>query len=86
MPNNSYLFNSRFKQDAFKLSIGYKHNRWHNIIRYQLNNETNGLAAHSHGDPSGYTVDQFTSTDLDFNEDFNIKRPTQYVKNQLFHI
>ena len=84
LPNNSYLFNSRFKQDAFKLSIGYKHNRWHNIIRYQLNNETNGLAAHSHGDPSGYTVDQFTSTDLDLNEDFNIKRPTQYVKNQLF--
>ena len=51
LPNNNYLFNSRFKQDAFKLSVGYKYNRWHNIIRYQLNNETNGLAAHSHGDP-----------------------------------
>ena len=61
-------FNSRFKQNAFKLSVGYKYNRWNNIIRYQLNNETNGLAAHSHGDPLEYTVDQFTSTDLDFNE------------------
>lgn len=84
LPNNNYLFNSRFKQDAFKLSVGYKYNRWHNIIRYQLNNETNGLAAHSHGNPSGYTVDQFTSTDLDFNEDFKIERPTQFVENQLF--
>ena len=84
LPNNNYLFNSRFKQDAFKLSIGYKYNRWQNIIRYQLHNETNGLAAHSHGDPSGYTVDQFTSTDLDFNEDFKVERPTQFVENQLF--
>ena len=55
LPNNNYLFNSRFKQDAFKLSVGYKYKRWQNIIRYQLHNETNGLAAHSHGDPSGYT-------------------------------
>ena len=84
LPNNNYLFNSRFKQDAFKLSVGYKYKRWQNIIRYQLHNETNGLAAHSHGDPSGYTVDQFTSTDLDFNEDFKVERPTQFVENQLF--
>ena len=84
LPNNNYLFNSRFKQDAFKLSIGYKYNKWQNIIRYQLHNETNGLAAHSHGDPSGYTVDQFTSADLDFNEDFKVERPTQFVENQLF--
>ena len=84
LPNNNYLFNSRFKQDAFKLSVGYKYKRFNNIIRYQLNNETNGLAAHSHGDPLEYTLDQFTSTDLDFNEDFKIERPTQYVENQLF--
>ena len=57
--------------------------RWHNIIRYQLNNETNGLAAHSHGNPLGYTLDQFTSTDLDLNEDFKIERPTQYRKPTL---
>ena len=34
--------------------------------------------------PLGYTIDQFTSTDLDFNEDFKIERPTQYIENQLF--
>ena len=83
LPNNRYLFNSRYSQNAFKLSIAHKGKRMQNIFRYHLHNEIVGLAAHSHGDISQIDITDISSESLDF-EDFQIERPNQFVTNQLF--
>ena len=52
MPNKTYLFNSRFKQNALKLSMSYKHKNLHTVFRYHLHNELTGIPGHVYvGDP-----------------------------------
>ena len=84
LPNNQYLFNSRFKQNAIKFSIAHKKNNLQNVFRYQLHNESPGIPGHVHGDPSTVELTQLLSSYIDFNTDFKITRPNQFVTNQLF--
>ena len=83
LPDNTYLFNSRFKQNAIKFSLGYRYKNWQNIFRAQIHNEFPGIPGHVHGDPSKVNIAAITSSELDFSTDFNIVRPTQFVNNQL---
>ncbi len=84
LPNNTYLFNSRFKQNAIKFSIAHKNNNLQNIFRYHLHNESPGIPGHVHGDPSTVELTKILSSYRDFNTDFKINRPNQFVTNQLF--
>ena len=83
LPDNTYLFNSRFKQNAIKFSLGYRYKKWQNIFRAQIHNEVPGIPGHVHGDPSKVDIDAITSIELDLAEDFSIKKPWQVVNNQL---
>jgi iron complex outermembrane receptor protein len=83
LPDSTYLFNSRFKQNAIKFSLGYRYKNWQNIFRGQLHTEELGLPGHVHGDPSKVNLTEITSSELNLNSDFNPTRPTQFVNNQL---
>jgi len=83
LPDNTYLFNSRFKQNAIKFSLGYRYKNWQNIFRAQIHNELPGIPGHVHGDPSKVDINAITSIELDLAEDFSIKKPWQVVNNQL---
>ena len=48
LPNNWYLFNSRFKQNAIKFSLAHRFKNWQNIFRYQLHEEATGIPGHVH--------------------------------------
>ncbi len=88
LPNNDYLFNSRFKQNAIKFSLAHRYKNHQNIFRYHLHTEIPGLAAHSHGDPEDVSLIDITSSGpssfQDIINDYKSTRPTQYVNNQLF--
>ena len=84
MPNNGYLFNSRFQQNAIKFSIAHRFSKWQNIFRYQLHSETPGIPGHIHGDPEEANLDDLTNENFDFSQDFSVSRPNQFVNNQLF--
>ncbi len=84
LPNNDYLFNSRFKQDAIKLSIGHRYKKLQNIFRYQLHTEETGIPGHIHGDPSEVDLIEVTSSSIDLPDDYEATRPTQFINNQLF--
>lgn len=85
LPNNTYLNNSRFQQNAIKFSLGYIHNNWQNIFRYQLHEEATGIPGHVHtSDLKGVDILNLTSTSVDIKTDFNPYRPTQFINNQLF--
>ena len=83
LPDNTYLFNSRFKQNAIKFSLGYRSKNWQNIFRAQIHNEFPGIPGHVHGDPSKVDINAITSIELDLAEDFSIKKPWQVVNNKL---
>jgi len=83
LPTNTYLFNSRFKQNAIKFSLGYRYKNWQNIFRGQLHTEVLGIPGHVHGDPSKVNLTEITSSELNLSSDFNPTRPTQFVNNQL---
>ena len=81
LPNKTYLFNSRFSQMAFKTAFGYNSKRWVMNLRYQYNQNTMGIPAHTHGaDP---TLDELTSTNRDVREP---TRPTQFNSLHLLNI
>ena len=84
LPNGDYLFDSRFKQNAVKFSLGHRKNNMQNIFRYQLHTEATGIPGHVHGDPSTIDIVQVTSSSFDFFEDYKPTRPTQYIYNHLF--
>ena len=87
LPSGKYLKNSRFEQSAIKFSLAHKFNRLQNIFRYQLHNETVGIPAHLHtNDPYSADINSssITTEELDFSEAYNVLRPNQFVKNQLF--
>ncbi len=85
LPNNDYLFNSRFKQNAIKFSIAHRYKNLQNIFRYQLHTEETGIPAHvCVGDPALQDILELTSSSLDFSEDYKTNRPSQFINNQLF--
>lgn len=85
LPNNDYLFNSRFKQNAIKFSIAHRYKNLQNIFRYQLHTEETGIPGHvCVGDPALQDILNLTSSSLDFSEDYKTNRPSQFINNQLF--
>ena len=84
LPNNTYLFNSRFRNKALKLSIAKRTKNSQNIFRYQLNIDEVGIPGHVHGDLSSVNIDDLASSELIFSEDFQAIRPVQFINNHLF--
>lgn len=81
LPNKTYLFNSRFSQMAFKTAFGYNSKRWVMNLRYQYNQNTMGIPAHTHG--AEPTLDELTSPNRDVREP---TRPTQFNSLHLLNI
>tara|TARA_Y100001954_G_scaffold95066_3_gene104001 strand:+ start:42 stop:2333 length:2292 start_codon:yes stop_codon:yes gene_type:complete len=85
MPNGTYFYNSRFKQNSLKLSLGYRLGKWNNIFRFQLHNEITGIPGHvCEGDPANENLNALISSEFDFEIAFDVERPTQYINNKLF--
>ena len=84
LPNGDYLFNSRFKQSAYKFSVAHRYKRFQNIFRFHYHQETPGIPGHVHGDPSLIDILDLTSSSVDLEYDYKETRPNQYVDNQLF--
>lgn len=84
LPNNKYLFNSRFRNQAFKFSLAKRTKNSQNIFRYQNNIDEVGIPAHVHGDLSNVVIDNISSNQLILPEDFEATRPTQFINNHLF--
>ncbi len=84
LPNNTFLFNSRFYQHAIKFSIAHRYKKLQNIFRYHFHSETTGIPGHVHSkDPASVDIDDLTSDYLVFESDYKETRPNQYVNNQL---
>ena len=84
LPDKTYLFNSRFRNKALKLSIGRFGDRMQNIFRYQYNTDDVGIPAHVHGgDLSNVSLESITLNNLILSEDFDMTRPTQFINNHL---
>ena len=81
LPDKTYLFNSRFSQMAFKTAFGYNSKRWVMNLRYQYNQNTMGIPAHTHG--AEPTLDELTSPNRDVREP---TRPTQFNSLHLLNI
>lgn len=84
LPNNTFLFNSRFRNQAVKLSISRVGKKMQNIFRYQYNAEQLGIPAHSHGNPEDIILDDITLSSIVLPDDFKLSRPSQFVNNHLF--
>lgn len=84
LPDGNYLFNSRFKQSAYKFSLAHRYKRFQNIFRFHYHQETPGIPGHVHGDPSLTDIIDLTSSSVDLENDYKETRPNQYVDNQLF--
>ena len=85
MPNGDYLFNSRFKQSAYKFSLAHRYKRFQNIFRFHYQKETTGIPGHvCEGDPLIIDINELTSSSVDLENDYEETRPNQYVDNQLF--
>jgi iron complex outermembrane receptor protein len=85
LPNNDYLFNSRFNQNAIKFSLAHRYKNLQNIFRYQYHNENPGIPAHAHVDPADVNIEDITSSSFDFNDGYKLLTPYQLVNNQLFN-
>ena len=85
LPNNDYLFNSRFNQNAIKFSLAHRYKNLQNIFRYQYHNENPGIPAHAHVDPADVNIEDITSSSFDFNDGYKLLTPYQIVNNQLFN-
>jgi len=84
LPDNTYLFNSRFRNRAFKLSAARLGGKMQSIFRYQYNRDQLGIPAHVHGgDLTAISLESITLNSLDFSTDFDLTRPTQYINNHL---
>ena len=85
LPNNDYLFNSRFNQNAIKFSIAHRYKNLQNIFRYQYHNENPGIPAHAHVDPADVNIEDITSSSFDFDDGYKLLTPYQLINNQLFN-
>ena len=84
LPDDNYLINSRFQQQAVKFSLGYRHKNWQNIFRYHLHKETTGIPGHVHGNPVLASPSKVFSESIDKYGLYTTLRPNQFVDNQLF--
>ncbi|MGC6495394.1 MAG: TonB-dependent receptor domain-containing protein [Flavobacteriales bacterium] len=84
LPNNQYLFNSRFRKKGLKFSISKRFKNWNNVFRYQYNGEDIGIPAHTHDNPSQILLEEVTLDNLILSEDFKLTRPNQFIDNHLF--
>ena len=84
LPNNTYLFNSRFNQNAIKFSIAHRHKNLQNVFRYQYHHENPGIPAHAHVDPADVDIYDITSSSLDLSDGYRLLTPYQLVNNNLF--
>ena len=66
LPNNTYLFNSRFQNQALKFSFARLGEKLQTIVRYQYNNDQVGIPAHDCLGTNQMTLDEITSSSLDF--------------------
>ncbi|MGC6470987.1 MAG: TonB-dependent receptor [Flavobacteriales bacterium] len=80
LPDKTYLFNSRYSQMAFKTALGYNTDKWVMNLRYQYNQNTMGIPAHSHDTEP--TLDQLTSS----SQNRYPTRPTQFNALHLLNI
>lgn len=85
LPNNDYLFNSRFNQNAIKFSVAHRYKNLQNIFRYQYHHENPGIPAHAHVNPADINIEDITSSSIDFNDAYKLLTPYQLVNNQLFN-
>ena len=84
LPNKRFLFNSRFRDKSFKISIANRGVKMHNVLRYQYNAAQVGLPAHAHGNLENVILEDITSGSRDLMNDFKLTRPTQFIDNHLF--
>ena len=84
MPNNTYLFNSRFRNKGLKFSIAKRTDNTQSIFRYQNNVDEVGVPAHAHGDLSEIDINDLSSSELILPDDYEATRPTQFISNHLF--
>ena len=84
LPNNTYLFNSRFRNKGIKFSIAKRTDNTQSIFRYQNNVDEVGIPAHAHGDLSEIDINDLASSELILPDDFEATRPTQFINNHLF--
>ncbi|MBF24906.1 MAG: hypothetical protein CMP49_00075 [Flavobacteriales bacterium] len=85
LPDNTYLFNSRFLNKAYKFSVAYFNDKIQSIFRYQHNSDHVGIPAHAcNVDLTSVPLESLTSSSFDLNEDYKMTRPTQYINNHLF--
>tara|TARA_B100002052_G_scaffold281385_1_gene290387 strand:- start:293 stop:2509 length:2217 start_codon:yes stop_codon:yes gene_type:complete len=85
LPDKNYLFNSRFQNQALKLSFARLGEKLQFIARYQYNNDEVGIPAHDCDGLNLITIEEITSSSLDLSEDYEMTRPTQYIVNHLFN-
>ena len=84
LPDGSYLFNSRYLNNALKTSISTKLKKSQHIFRFQYNNNTNGIPGHIHGNPEDVTIDELSSSSVQLPNDYNETRPTQFINDYLY--
>ena len=84
LPNNTYLFNSRFRNKGIKFSIAKRTDNTQSIFRYQNNVDEVGIPAHAHGDLSEININDLASSELILPDDYEATRPTQFINNHLF--
>ena len=84
LPNNTYLFNSRFRNKGIKFSIAKRTDNTQSIFRYQNNVDEVGIPAHAHGDLSEIDINDLASSELILPDDYEATRPTQFINNHLF--
>lgn len=80
MPNNRYLFNSRYSNTALKTSMGYNMRNWVMNLRYQYNYNILGVPAHSHDKEP--TLQQLSSS----TQNRYPTRPTQFNAQHLINL
>ena len=87
MPDNRYLYNSRFRNQGLKFSASYRSDKIQHIFRYQHNAEQLGIPAHVCDPTLGdIKLTQILSEDISLSEDYDLSviRPLQNVSNHLF--
>ena len=85
LPDNTYLFNSRFNQRAIKFSIAHRYKKFQNIFRYQYHYENPGIPGHAHViNPAEIDILDITSSSIDLSDDYKSSVPYQLVNNNLF--
>ena len=84
MPDQTYLFNSRFQNRALKVAFARLGEKLQSVVRYQYNYDQVGIPAHDCEGTNQITMEEITSSSLNLSEDFEMARPSQFIDNHLF--